>query len=256
MQYVRQRLFKGGTFHDLADLREQARHWCLEVAGQRQHGTTRRLPLAVFEDEERPALLPWDGKRFEAPDWRTAVVHIDHHIAFRYALYSVPWNACPPGSTVEVRGDRQLVQIYQRGVLLKVHARRPRGGRSTDPDDLPPERATYALRAPDRLRRQAAELGEAIGAFAEHLLSGPLPWTKMRQGQHLLRLAERYTPRRLESACQRAMSVRLFDVRRLERILIEALDAEVLLAETAHPEPPPGRFALPGSVFSRTGSQP
>ena len=56
---MRERFFKGGQFHHLADLREQARRWCLEVAGQRVHGTTRRLPLVVFQEEEQgeaPAL--------------------------------------------------------------------------------------------------------------------------------------------------------------------------------------------------------
>lgn len=33
--YVRERFFKGGQFHDLSDLCQQARQWCLEVAGAR-----------------------------------------------------------------------------------------------------------------------------------------------------------------------------------------------------------------------------
>src|SRR5438128_8647599 len=33
---------------------------------------------------------------------------------------------------------------------------------------------------------------------------GPFPWSKLRQGQKLLRLAERYTTERLEAACARA----------------------------------------------------
>ena len=51
--YVRERFFKGGTFTGLSDMRSAARRWCLEVAGQRVHGTTRRQPLAVFHQEER-----------------------------------------------------------------------------------------------------------------------------------------------------------------------------------------------------------
>ena len=31
--YARERFFKGGQFHDLQDLRQQTRRWCLEVAG-------------------------------------------------------------------------------------------------------------------------------------------------------------------------------------------------------------------------------
>ncbi|MCL0063650.1 hypothetical protein M1N83_00330 [Dehalococcoidia bacterium] len=35
--YARERFFKGGQFHDLQDLRQQASRWCLEIAGQRVH---------------------------------------------------------------------------------------------------------------------------------------------------------------------------------------------------------------------------
>lgn len=247
--YVRERLFKGGQFMGLSDLRSQARHWCLEVAGQRVHGTTRKLPLVVFSEEEQKALMPFDPEPYDVPDWRSAIVHPDHHIACQYALYSVPYSTCPPGTRVEVRLDSKLVRIYHRGSVVKVHPRKPRGGRSTDPEDYPPELSAYTLRAPDGIKHKAAQLGPSVGAFAERLFTGPLPWGKLRQGQKLLRLGERYTPQRLEAACQRALSVDLIDVRRLERILAEALEEEAA-SQGAQVPPPPGRFARAGSVFA------
>lgn len=54
MQYIRERFWKGAVFTDLADARAQARRWCLEVAGQRVHGTTRRLPLIGSRTRKRP----------------------------------------------------------------------------------------------------------------------------------------------------------------------------------------------------------
>lgn len=249
MFYVQQRFFKGGAFLDLAHCRRQAREWCLGVAGQRHHGTTHRVPLVVFQDEERSVLLPWDGEPYDVPDWHEATVHPDHHIAYRYALYSVPSTRCRPGAGVEVRGDSKVVRIYYRGECIKVHPRQPRGGRSTDPADYPAERTAYALRSPLYIQRQASELGPAVGEFARRLLSGPLPWAWLRQGQKLLRMGDRYTAARLDTACQRALSVDLVDVRRLERILLEALEAEADPAEPATPAPP-GRFARPGSAFA------
>ena len=63
-----------------------------------------------------------------------------------------------------------------------------------------------------------------MGEYAERLFDGPLPWAKIRQGHKLLRLGERYTAQRLDAACQgRALAVDLIDVRRLERILVQAL---------------------------------
>jgi transposase len=256
--YARERFFKGGQFHGMADMRAQARHWCLETAGQRVHGTTRQLPLVVFQEEEQAKLLPWDGEPYEVPDWHDAKVHQDHHIYYRYALYSAPYSTCPPGTKLEVRGDSKLVKLYRRGELVKVHPRQPRGGRSTDPDDYPPERTAYTLRSPNYLRRQSAELGEAVGAFADKLLSGPTPWSKLRQAFKLLRLGEKYTASRLNAACEKALSVDLVDVRRLERILSEALEQETAPAMAAA-TPLPSRFARPGRAFAignRDGDQP
>jgi hypothetical protein len=108
------------------------------------------------------------------------------------------------------------------------------------------------MRAPDRLISQAVAFGPHIGQFAERLLDAPFPWSKLRQGQRLLRLAERYTPERLDAACARALGFDLLDVRRLERILVLALEHE------GQPAPPAeqrvqqllsGRFARPGSAF-------
>ena len=248
VQYARERFFKGGQFKDLADIRDQARRWCRHVAGMRVHGTTRRQPLQVFLDEERDALLPWDGQPYEVTHWRTAKVHTDHHVACQYALYSVPSTLCPPGQQVEVGLGLNLVRIFHRGQLIKVHPRQPRGGRSTDPQDYPAELSAYTLRAPDGIKRSAAEQGPAVAEFADRLFDGPLPWSRIRQGHKLLRLGQRYTPERLDAACRRALEVDLIDVGRVERILVQALEQQEI------PEQPPplpvGRFARPGQVFA------
>jgi hypothetical protein len=52
---------------------------------------------------------------YDVPVWREVSVHVDHHVSFESALYSAPWNRCPPRSRLEVRGDRQLVRLYSQG---------------------------------------------------------------------------------------------------------------------------------------------
>lgn len=255
--YARERFWKGGSFIDLADGRRQAIDWCLHVAGQRIHGTTRRVPLVVFEDEERAMLTPlaatpYGDAPYDVPVWRELTVHPDHHIQLLQALYSVPSSTCPPGTKLEGRVDRDLVRLYRAGELVKVHPRKPKGGRATDPDDYPAEKTAYAMRAPDRLVRQATTLGEHVGAFATQLFSGPLPWSVLRQGYRLLRLGERYTPARLDAACARALGFDLIDVRRVERILVHALEHEGLPAvpiDRRMRALPAGRFARPGAAF-------
>lgn len=56
----------------------------------------------------------------------------------------------------------------------------------TDPADYPAEKTTYALRSTDSVVRRATTLGPNVEVFAEKLFEGPLPWSKLRQGQKLL----------------------------------------------------------------------
>lgn len=224
VRYVRERFFKGETFIDLDDVARRALIWCRELAGGRIHGTTRRVPWQVFQTEEQSCLIALQGERFDPPTWARCKVHPDHHIRFGQALYSLPTRWIR--SQVEVRADRALVRIYARGELIKTHERKPPGGRSTDYMDYPPERTAYALRWPDYYRQRARKLGSAAGDFADRLLTGEFPWSRLRQAQKLLRLAEHYGADRLDAACRRALAFDLQDIYRVQRILQLGLESQ------------------------------
>jgi hypothetical protein len=158
-----------------------------------------------------------------------------------------------PRSLSWIRADSKLVRVYFDGVLIKTHPKQPAGARSTDHADYPPELTTYTLRDPRRIIRQAEREGVQIGRFAAALLSGDLPWAKLRQGQKLLRLGQKYGFHRLETACQRALAFELINVRRVEAILRQDLEQlELLSTRTGATRviPLPGRFARPAESFS------
>jgi hypothetical protein len=246
--YVRRSLFAGEEFRDLDDARRRAERWCLTTAGLRIHGTTCRRPLEVFRSEEAPTLLPVPERPYDLPHYAEPKVHRDYHIEVGRALYSVP--AAYLGQRVKVRADRNLVRIYHHGVPIKTHPRKGPGERSTDPADLPPERAAYATRDLDRLRRAAASHGPDIGRVAAAVLDGPLPWTRMRRVYRLLGLVRRYGAGRVEQACRKAMELEAADVGLIARILERAGEHEDLPAA-----PAPGmlvqlRFARPEQEFA------
>jgi transposase len=224
VRFVRERFFRGETFIDLEDIRYRAIHWCRDIAGRRIHGTTRCVPLVVFETVEKPTLIPLRPERFVIPLWGTCTVHPDHHIHFDSAMYSAPTKYV--GKEVDVRSDGAIVRIYYGGEVIKTHAQQRKGGRSTDYEDYPKDRAPYAMRYPDFYRKKALAIGPSVGAFADRLLEGEFPWSRLRQAQKLLRLSERYGSKRINIACQRALSFDLIDVYRLERILQLAIEKE------------------------------
>ncbi|HSJ19185.1 MAG TPA: hypothetical protein VK964_01305 [Nocardioidaceae bacterium] len=178
--YVRGSFFGGEDFADLADAQRHAEVWCATLAGQRVHGTTQRRPGELFAAEEAARLLPAPAMPYDLLVYAQPKVARDHHVEVANALYSVPGHLI--GRRIEARADAQLVKLFWRSALIKVHPRQPAGGRSTDPADLPERRARYALRDIGYLCRQADTHGVSVGIYARRLLDVDLPWTRMRQG--------------------------------------------------------------------------
>jgi hypothetical protein len=254
VQYLRESFFRGEHWLDRDHVQREAVRWCLEVAGTRSHGTTRKRPLDVFENVEKPTLRPLERERFDPPIWTRCKVHPDHHIQFQKALYSVPTRHV--GKSVWVRGDAKLIRVFVDGECVKTHGRVAEGCFSTDYHDYPPECAPYAMRDAQSVIREARRHGEHVGRFAEKLLAGTFPWSKLRQAQKLLRLGHKYGFARLDTACRRALAFELVNVKRLERIVINGLEP------LGDPEAPgqlvllPTRFLRPADHFNHTKEDP
>ncbi len=243
--YCRQSGFAGEDFAEIMQAREGMRRWCLEEAGMRIHGTTRRRPLEHFHEVELPHLLPLPQTRYDTPVIARPKVARDHHVQVANALYSVPGNRI--GEYVDVRADSRLVRISQHGVLLREHPRKGPGGRSTLVEDLPQDKRAYAMRDVEYLKRQAAEQGDHIGIYAAQLLDDDLPWTRMRKVYRLLSLARRFGAEPVEDACRRTLALEVVDVIKVQRIVEGALPEESRPHRSASILRP--RFARDASAF-------
>jgi transposase len=245
--YVRNNFFAGETFVDLADCRTRAERWCTETAGMRVHGSTQCRPIEAFRAEELPVLLCLPGAAFDVPRWSEPKMHRDFHVEVDKALYSAPHRLI--GQRLKARRDQTTVKLYFRGELVKVHPRKAPGQRSTDPADLPTGTEIYATRDLDRLRRMAADHGEAIGVYATARLDTPLPWTKMRQVYRLLGLVNKWGPARVEQACRRALDAEAVDVNLVSRMLERGREGS---EPDTRPDPVvvQGRFARDPSEFA------
>jgi hypothetical protein len=250
--FVRNSMFAGECFVDLGDAQRHAEQWCRTRAGLRIHGTTQCRPAELFALEEQAKLLPAPTAPYQLPVYATPKVHRDHHVEVAKALYSVPGNLI--GRRVNATATGELVRIFHRGELIKVHPRQRPGGRSTDPADLPDGTSVYALRDIDHLRRIAATHGRAVGDYATALLDTPLPWTKMRQVYALLGLVKRWGAERVEAACARALEAEAVSVALIGRMIERATENDTTATPPAStPRPSTStRFARDPSHFATT----
>lgn len=248
--YVRENFYKGEEFIDADHVQREAVKWCINVAGMRIHGTTRKRPRIVFEEQEKAFLLPLREERFDVPKWGSDyTVHPDHHIRFGNALYSLPTEYI--GKKVGIRVDSKLARIYHQGAVIKTHPVMSEGKRSTDYEDYPKHKTPYAMRNCDYYIDKAKEVGDNCGSFMEQLLSGDFPWSKLRQAQKLMRLSEKYGTVRVEQACGRALSFSLIDVFRLERIIKQAFGNEAEKGGGKKGVVVPARFGRPAEYFTQ-----
>ncbi len=140
--------------------------------------------------------------------------------------------------------------------LIKVHARKAPGQRSTDPQDFPPGKAAWALRDVDSVVRRARGYGEKVGQFAQRLLEGPVPWLKLRQAYGLLRLCERYGQDRVNALCERALAFDVIAVPRIEGMLKDARRTEEAAVATGRVIVLPARFARDAATFATRATVP
>ena len=224
VQFVQGSFWAGETFCDLTTAQQAATAWCRTRAGLRVHGTTHAQPLVMFEADELPVLLAAPVEVYDVPIYASAKVARDHHVQVAKALYSIPGSRV--GQQVDVRADRALVKIYQRGILIKTHPRKPAGGRSTDPNDLPSTVTVYAMRDINQLINDATAHGTAVGELAAQVLDHPLPWTTMRRVYRLIGFCRTYGDERVNLASRRLLDAESTDLNVLRRMLERALEAD------------------------------
>jgi hypothetical protein len=213
--------------------------WVEHIAGLRRHGTTRWQPLVQFQQVERAMLLPLPPTPFELATWKQVKLHRDCHVQFNQAYYSAPFRYV--GQTLWIRGDARTVRLYADYTLVATHPRAQTAGqRVTNLDHLPADKADALTLTPERCRDEATQIGPATLQVVQQLLDEQ-PLDRLRSVRKLLRLAQTYTPLRLEQACARALRFETVTYVSVKQILQNGLEAQE--TPLAIPAPDWPRFA-------------
>ncbi len=247
---VRDDCFAGETIETVEQARKRAITWSTQEYGLRRHATTTRMPKEHFESEEKPRLHAVPLEPFDIPHWWDPKVGRDHFAIVEKGFYTLPTQYC--GQRLRARADARTVRFYDgRGQLIRACERVAPGHKHIVASDFPDEKRPYAMRDIRFLAAEATKHGEAIGKYAERLLEGPLPWTRMRRVRAVIALARKYGAERVGELCEVALAMDMLDVTRLRRMLEQAVKPP----EPAKPRAPvipiarylrsPSQYALP-----------
>jgi len=240
VKYVKRNALKGRTGQDADLVGRELQRWVYEIAGTRDHGTTHRRPLHVFQELEKAMLRPLPPRRFEPVLWKEATVHRDSHVIFEKRLYSVPWKLIE--KTVWVRATASTITIFHEDERIATHDRRGPGPRSTLDQHLPEHRADLRHRSRSYWEERADRIGPETGRFVREVFDSDDVLHMLRPVQAIVTHLERHPRERAEAACRRASHFGTFSYQGVKNILLRALDLEPLPAGAASTGSPQESF--------------
>src|SRR5213592_3638400 len=227
VHFIENNFLAGRTFSSWEDLNQRAREWCDKVnSTYKKH--IRAVPRELFA-VERLHLMPLPAWIPEVYRLQQRLVDIEGYVALNSNRYSVPVDWI--GRRVEVRETKDKIEIqldarrlvthrriaeaeHQR-ILLAEH-RPPRGQRDARPDPHPEERAIVGA---------APELADYVAGLKQR--SRKVVTLALRQ---LLRLVREYPREPLLGAVRDAGRYGLYDLDRLERMILRRVTREYFSA--------------------------
>jgi hypothetical protein len=226
--FIENNFLAGRTFSSWEDLNQQARQWCDKVnSTYKKH--LRAVPRELFA-MERLHLKPLPAWIPEPYRLHQRLVDMEGYVALHTNRYSVPLDWI--GRRVEVRetkdkidiqldarrlvSHRRLAEAEHQRILLAEH-RPPRGQGLPRPDPHPEEKAILAA---------VPEMAEYVAALKQR--SRKVLTLVLRQ---LGRLVREYPRPPLLAAVQEAARYGLYDLDRLERMILRRVAREYFLLE-------------------------
>jgi transposase len=233
-RFIEGNFLAGRTFSSWEDLNQQARQWCDKVnSTYKKH--SRAVPRELFA-LERLHLKPLPAWIPEVYRLQERLVDVEGYIALHTNRYSVPVDWI--GRRVEVRETkdkieiqldarrlvthRRLVEAEQRRVTLAEH-RPPRGHGARRRDHPHPEEKAIVAAAP--------ELADYVAGLKQR--SRKIVTLALRQ---LLRLVREYPREPLLGAVREAARYGLYDLDRVERMILRRVAREYFLLDEGPPD--------------------
>lgn len=190
--------------YTLAELNKEARKWCLEDYGEKEHGTTGIPPLQAFNDNEKQTLRSLPEESFSVPLWKKAAVHPDQFFSLDKNRYSLP--AKYRGKEVWLKSDDPMLYVYHEYKLIRTYI--ITGRKVTHEASDFPEAIREMMNGgfPKYLLDQASLLGKAAYRLIESILESHA-YINSRRAQGALEILKKNRDlERFDDVCNEALA--------------------------------------------------
>jgi transposase len=179
----------------------------LEVFNSKDFQKKEGSRLSLFQNEELPYLAQLPTTSYELAEWKKATVQFNYHISIDGMLYSIPYVYIK--HKVNVRITDKIIEVFYNHNRIASHKRLNgrKGQYSTIIEHMPPDHQKYLKWNGDRFRNWAKKIGSNTYLAVDAILTSKrVEQQAYRSCIGLLKLADKYSETRLETACEKALS--------------------------------------------------
>lgn len=219
IKYLKNNFIKSLSHNDFEKLKQDLRQWNNERCNKRIHGTTKKVPLNVFQEKERKTLIDLPSLRYELYKIFKRKVNAYGHISFDNNYYSVPYSLI--GKELIVKSDDKTIKIYEGSDQVALHA---------IPTNTKGEFITVESHKPDykQYKNKQYYLDNAISIGQQaHILSQKIieeyPTSYSRIINGIVALASKYGKKTVNQACKRAYSYQAYSYTTVKNICEKGL---------------------------------
>ncbi len=224
--HVERNFLVGRTFLDFRDLNRQAREWCEKKnASYKRHLKAKPIELFALERTRLrplPAHIPQPYRIHHRTVSTEGYVSIDTH------KYSVPPNwtshevqACETQETIEIK----LKTSPSKPAVTHQRVIDPHDGKTTLPEHRIPRGQGRKRKQPPREEKLLLEIAPELEPYVKDLKRKAKKQTTLALRQ-LLRMVHEYPTQPLHAAVQRAHQYGLYDLDRVESLLLRLIHEE------------------------------
>ena len=233
-RFIEGNFLAGRTFSSWEDLNQQARQWCDKVnSTYKKH--IRAVPRELFA-LERLHLKPLPAWIPEVYRLQERLVDVEGYIALHSNRYSVPVDWI--GRRVEVRETKDKIEIQLDARRLVTHRRlvEAEHQRVTVAEHRPPR--GHGARRGDHSRPEEKAIVAAVPELADYVagLKQRSRKTVTLALRQLLRLVREYPREPLLGAVREAARYGLYDLDRVERMILRRVAREYFLLDEGPPD--------------------
>ncbi len=221
IKYLQNNFVSGRRFQDSRDLIRQLKDWVDHYANLRIHGTTKKVPRQVWEQEERHRLQPMPEEEFAFFQRGVRRVTANCHLHFENNYYSVP--SCLVGKEVTIRYNENLLRVIYQGEQAALHRLSSgKGEYITIRTHLPNYKSYSSTEYQARWEKKMAQIGQHAHRYFQQLLvvKGSY-WNRTVRG--ILGLVAEYGKTAVEASLARALYYRVTDLTIIRNILANRL---------------------------------